>query len=349
MRRPLTTSNASGPICVPGRREADKRARAAPVVELSLNPEESGQLRELAAEVCDAVDADSPGAGLFEVLATCCERIPERLEANLTLLRSEYPVDCLVVHGVDVDEGGLPPTPSEWRMAEKRATHEQEIQLMLLAERLGHVFGWAGQQDGRLVNDIVPVEADENCQLNSSSREAVSWHTEDAFQQYPSDFIGLLGLRNHDGVRTGVSCAREWVPDARLDALFAIPVTQTPDLAYEGEAHGRTGLALYGDPSTPCVRLDPHFLQRPLLPDVADALAALDDVVERTMRHVVVGPGDVLLVDNMRAVHSRDSFVPRYDGTDRWLKRVTVSRDACRTRSSRAGDAPVLRSVGDDH
>lgn len=320
---------------------------ASPVVELNLRPQEAGQLRAIAAEVCDAVDVGSCGADLFEALDTGRKRIPARLAAHLMLLRSDEPVDCLIVHGLDVDEIGLLPTPSDWRVADKRATRTQDVQVLLLAGCLGHAFGWEGQQDGRLVNDIVPVKADENCQLNSSSREAVAWHTEDAFQQYPADYVGLLGLRNRDGVKTGVSCAREWVPDARLDALFVTPVTQMPDLAFEGEARAWPGPALFGDRRMPYVRLDPHFLQRPLPPEVEDALAVLDSVVERTMRRVVVGPGDVLLVDNMRAVHSRDSFVPRYDGADRWLKRVTISRDIRRTRSNQAGHDSMLRSADD--
>ncbi|MBJ7505663.1 MAG: TauD/TfdA family dioxygenase, partial [Ilumatobacteraceae bacterium] len=32
----------------------------------------------------------------------------------------------------------------------------------------------------------------------------------------------------------------------------------------------------------------------------------------------------ILVIDNHRAVHGRTSFTPRYDGTDRWLKRALV-------------------------
>jgi alpha-ketoglutarate-dependent taurine dioxygenase len=38
----------------------------------------------------------------------------------------------------------------------------------------------------------------------------------------------------------------------------------------------------------------------------------------------VLQAGDVLVIDNERAVHGRTPFVPRYDGTDRWLKRALV-------------------------
>ena len=34
--------------------------------------------------------------------------------------------------------------------------------------------------------------------------------------------------------------------------------------------------------------------------------------------------GEVLVLDNYRAVHGRRAFRPRFDGTDRWLKRISV-------------------------
>jgi hypothetical protein len=42
---------------------------------------------------------------------------------------------------------------------------------------------------------------------------------------------------------------------------------------------------------------------------------------------VVLRPGDVLVVDNLRAVHGRRSFQARFDGNDRWLRRVSAVRD----------------------
>jgi alpha-ketoglutarate-dependent taurine dioxygenase len=38
----------------------------------------------------------------------------------------------------------------------------------------------------------------------------------------------------------------------------------------------------------------------------------------------VLADGDLLVIDNDRAVHGRTPFIPRYDGTDRWLKRALV-------------------------
>ena len=56
----------------------------------------------------------------------------------------------------------------------------------------------------------------------------------------------------------------------------------------------------------------------------ANALAELHAAVKRATKHVVLDDGDLLVIDNDRAVHGRTPFTPHYDGTDRWLKRALV-------------------------
>jgi hypothetical protein len=46
--------------------------------------------------------------------------------------------------------------------------------------------------------------------------------------------------------------------------------------------------------------------------------------VKRATKQVVLADGDLLVIDNDHAVHGRTPFIPRYDGTDRWLKRALV-------------------------
>ena len=37
-------------------------------------------------------------------------------------------------------------------------------------------------------------------------------------------------------------------------------------------------------------------------------------------------------MDNYRAIHGRYAFQPRYDGTDRWLKKMMLTRDVRKSR-----------------
>ena len=96
---------------------------------------------------------------------------------------------------------------------------------------------------------------------------------------------------------------------------------------------------LYGDPHSPYLRLDPYFM-RPSEDDEAQfALNALIRAVDKSLAEVVLEPGDFLVVDNYRAVHGRKPFKARYDGTDRWLKRMNITRDLRKSRSARPSSA----------
>ena len=69
---------------------------------------------------------------------------------------------------------------------------------------------------------------------------------------------------------------------------------------------------LFGDPERPYIRLDSDAVERP--DDDPAAAAALDHLAERVgavLQDVVLAPGDLLFVDNYRAVHGRRSFTPR--------------------------------------
>ncbi len=54
-------------------------------------------------------------------------------------------------------------------------------------------------------------------------------------------------------------------------------------------------------------------------------------------------PGDLLIIDNYRAVNGRKPFQARYDGRDRWLKRIGVTRDLRKSRAARSSaDSPIV-------
>lgn len=58
---------------------------------------------------------------------------------------------------------------------------------------------------------------------------------------------------------------------------------------------------------------------------------------------VGLAPGDCVFIDNFRAVHGRKSFRARYDGTDRWLKRLNITRNLRGSRAWRpAADNRVI-------
>jgi L-asparagine oxygenase len=59
-------------------------------------------------------------------------------------------------------------------------------------------------------------------------------------------------------------------------------------------------------------------------PVSAAALTELGQAITRRHLRLKLEPGDLLIIDNHRAVHGRGPFKPKFDGTDRWLQRAFV-------------------------
>ncbi|MEA2234382.1 MAG: L-asparagine oxygenase [Solirubrobacteraceae bacterium] len=238
---------------------------------------------------------------------------------------------AVVLRGLRAADMPLGPTPPSWSEAPRDATPHWDATLLLVASVLGCPFGWEGQQDGRLVHDIVPAKGHEQEQTGASSSVMLSAHTEDAFHPGRANVLLLACLRNHDDVPTSLASVRHARLSAVERALLERPTLPIlPDDSYDesdGPAaasppevatlwDGDGGLRIRYDPAyTPLQRADD---------DYRAAYDWLSEELERVAVDVPLGAGEVLVVDNDVAVHGRRPFQARYDGTDRWLKRVSV-------------------------
>jgi Fe(II)/alpha-ketoglutarate-dependent arginine beta-hydroxylase len=307
--------------------------------------------------------AESPS--LLEAAAVLAHDLPLALRRFLVQVRLSERFSCCVVSGLAVDDGAIGPTPEHWgSQPDKRSTVEEEMWLVLCASLLGEVFGWATQQDGAVVHDIVPVRGQERTQLGIGSTDPLWWHTEEAFHPLRCDYLGLLCLRNRDRVATTVSSIEGIrlapnVAEVLFSPRFVIrpddshlfePRTSTASTPEEArlEATARARIdhmnrspqrvpVLFGHRDSPYMAIDPFYMDLDATDDVGRAaLDALAQAIEKRVTEVSLEPGEILFVDNFRAVHGRKSFAARYDGTDRWLKRVNITRDLRKSRAYRA-------------
>lgn len=238
-----------------------------------------------------------------------------------------------VVRGLLAGFGDPGPTPLHWRDAAVERTRALDIALVLVGAALGPVFGWRGQQDGRLVHNIMPSPGYENLQVGASSSTPLEWHTEDAFHRRRAEVLLLACVRNDEGVGSRVASIRRagLTPD-QLRTLGARQVAILPDASYPDDwrqapaaCRPRGVPTVWHTDDGPCLRYDPAY-SRFLDPTPAftRAYAALGEALDRCHEEIDIRPGDVLLIDNDVAVHGRAAYRPRYNGTDRWLKRVLV-------------------------
>lgn len=288
--------------------------------------------------------------------------LPSHVVAFLDDFRLTEASALCVISGLEVDAARLGATPTHWRLRPSDSpSFVQEIFFLLCAAVLGDVFGWATQQDGRLMHDVLPIAGDEWVEIGSNSLQHLSWHTEDAFHPCRGDYVALMCLKNPDAVATLMCDAADvdWnVVD--VEALFEPDFTQMPDNSHQPRiADGPVGDAtverlrarsflliqswnehpvkrpvLFGDQTAPYLALDPYHMKTEGWPDRSQrAFDGLCAQIQLAMKRVRLQPGDIAFIDNYRAVHGRESFSARYDGTDRWLKRLNITRNL---RGSRA-------------
>ncbi|GGV45150.1 hypothetical protein GCM10010277_35760 [Streptomyces longisporoflavus] len=272
------------------------------------------------------------GATAGSVVAQPRHQLPPDLVCRLTELIGP-PADWRgyrVLRGLFDGLGEPGPTPVHWSEPTGPADLPHELALALVGRLLGEVFGWANQQDGRLVHNILPSPGQETRQVGASSTLALAWHTEDGFHPERADFLLLACLRNPGLTGTRLACVRDIELSDEDAALLGRPgLVIDPDDSYEPDPregdHAPGIRTVWGAPDARCVRYDPAYTR--LLardPDFAQAYARLQPAFDRHAVEIGLAPGDLLLVDNDVMVHGRSAFPPRYDGSDRWLKRVLV-------------------------
>ncbi|MFF8442146.1 arginine beta-hydroxylase, Fe(II)/alpha-ketoglutarate-dependent [Streptomyces californicus] len=333
-----------------------------PWSELRLTPAEAADAAALAARCAQRYD-ETDGAEFLLDAPVIAHELPRRLRTFMARARLDAWPHALVVRGNPVDDASLGSTPVHWRTARTPGSRPLSFLLVLYAGLLGDVFGWATQQDGRVVTDVLPIKGGEHTLVSSSSRQELGWHTEDAFSPYRADYVGLLSLRNPDGVATTLAgVPLDDLDERTLDVLFEARFLIRPDdshlqvnnsTAQQGRAEFE-GIAqaadrpepvaiLTGHRAAPHLRVDGDF-SAPAEGDeeAAAALGTLRKLIDASLYELVLDQGDVAFIDNRRAVHGRRAFQPRYDGRDRWLKRINITRDLHRSRKAWAGGSRVL-------
>jgi L-asparagine oxygenase len=279
-------------------------------------------------------------------------QLPSAVAEALWRFRNEMDGAGLLIRGLPVDDDILGPTPGHWQSRPTPAsTLREELYLLLVASALGDVFAWSTLQRGRLVQDVLPIRGEEDQQSGHGS-VLLEWHTEDAFHPLRCDYLALLCLRNRDRVPTTFSGIDSIQVDQPRAAILRQPrFLIRPDNEHLRQAEGVTAArratlqelhsgpqpcpVLFGQVSRPYLRIDPYFMTA--LPGdqaAAEALSYLVRVIETMIFDVPLAPGELLLIDNYRAVHGRRPYRPTFDGGDRWLKKALVTRDLRKSRSA---------------
>lgn len=257
---------------------------------------------------------------------------------------------AMLIGGVPI--GAMPGTPDR-PDAMVGARGAGGAALSVLVACLGEQYGFHPELGGSVVQDILPVRGFERQQISVSSTSDLDAHTETAFSPHRSDYIALLCLRPDHGRSAGTTVSS-------VDAMLPLLDERTVETLREPRFKTTVDPSfLIGDDLGEEICVDPIRVldgpsRRPRLRVdfggtvgkdrlARQALDALRDVAVEVQIIVRLDAGEMLLLDNNRAVHGRTPFVPRYDGRDRWLLRAFVTRDLGRSESVRPNDERIVQ------
>lgn len=193
--------------------------------------------------------------------------------------------------------------------------------------RWGGVYGYKQEQFGRKVQNLFPIKKDQDRQISSSSKAVLEMHTEAAFHPYKPHYLALMCVRSNPEAGTTFSCLSDIIEllSDETKAELRLPNFYTrPDASYSDGITGDPTIKVTVLSNDDSVLTFDRDLMRGINPMAAKALDDLNVAIEKVKRVIYLDVGQVLTLNNEQVVHGRTAFTPRYDGTDRWLKRALL-------------------------
>ncbi len=276
-----------------------------------------------------------------------------KLPFDITLRLMEFagrgsPSGFLLCQNIVVDNT-TPQTPpgNTYFLGEK--TTLAKIQGILISV-IGDMIAYEAEGYGKLFQDIVPMQNMAKNQTSLGSDIELEIHTEQAFSALRPDILSLACLRGDEKAYTYILPVKSVIENL---TPFEIQMLREPlwitgvDLSFK--LHGKPFLE--GDIRGPMPILsgpedDPRLLfdQDLMMGTTPEADDMVKKIVEIYYKHRIahcLQPGEIIFVDNRRAVHGRSSFSPKYDGYDRFLVRCFATLDYEKSAHARIG-----RTVG---
>jgi L-asparagine oxygenase len=196
---------------------------------------------------------------------------------------------------------------------------------------ISEIIAYQAEGYGRLFQDIVPVKRMEREQTSIGSNSELEIHTEQAFSKLRPDILSLACIRGDPKALTYILPVKyilEHMDENERENL-KLPLWKTGvDLSFklnhfdfiEGDVRGPFPI-ISGNSDDPRILFD------------QDLMFGVNEISCQLKKKIIniyynfrvqhnLQTGEIILIDNMRAVHGRSPFYPNYDGNDRFLIRT---------------------------
>lgn len=243
-------------------------------------------------------------------------------------------------------------TPGDIFNPNDKKAFTSEILLTSFATELGEPFNYIQEEQGTLFRNIRPTKINQYKQTSDSSKQELELHTETAFHSFKPDFLMLYclrgdrnkqaytivaklddilnELRDNKGV---IEILKQPLYSTGIDVSFGntdkdISIHNIPIL-YTSETEGNMMITYDLD------------LMRATTKESQEAFEILTKAIRKVQKLILLEPGDMLIFDNKRVVHGRTAFKAYFDGSDRWLQRVYVSKNEDFVRNINASNRVI--------
>ena len=290
--------------------------------------------KEKLLKLCEKVNSSPKNIEIFlKEAKEAAHELPESLKEILYEFKhSEYPV--LLLKNLYIDRGIETPSSNMHHIGE--TTLLGKVQAIINCY-IGEMVSYEAEGDGRLFQDMVPNETMQDSQTSLSSKAELELHTEQAFSELRPDYLSLACLKGASDAKTYLLDICDLMDSLDIEdicllkqSLWNIGV----DLSFK-----MNGCSDHIRGPIPIITVLDQSLQlnfdQDLMIGLNEEAKLLSEKIIRIYyerrKHIVLKPGNLLIINNHKAVHGRSIFIPNFDGNDRFIIRSFIMKNLDKT------------------
>jgi L-asparagine oxygenase len=322
--------------------QRDKEQQTTHIIEITT--EENSILVDLAFQIV-ANPSTQPELFCYQS-KECSEKVPQRIKTILhSFAENGTKTGYLMIKNISFNNiapnlpfpisMSFPRTPDNNNSKIGENTMLARIQSILLCV-IAEIVSYEAEGYGRLFQDVVPIKKMENEQTSVGSNTELEIHTEQAFSKLRPDILSLACIRGDQLAQTYILPVKSILENLYNEEreLLRLPLWKTGvDLSFklnqtefiEGDIRGPFPI-ISGDEHDPKLVFD-QDLMFGINEESNNLFKKVIDIYYQYRNQHNLQTGEIILIDNMRAVHGRSPFYPKYDGADRFLLRCFAVYD----------------------
>ena len=269
------------------------------------------------------------------IAAQIKQAIPKEISTELESFAENPNRSALIIRVCPIDTS-LPPTPYRGHLDTGYLSLASAIHIGIYQIAGIEPIAYQNENNGNLFRHVVPARYARDHKSSHGSHRTFGMHVDNpdlpltpeniTDRSGSPEFLSLMAIRTDLKVKSSIALL-----DTILDKLDQNTIKSLkednflvlrPD-SFDNSKSSRLPLLITNQSNVSYCRFDQENVS-PLTPAAGAALLMLRAELDKEENRIqtTYQPGDLLIIKNQRLFHSREGFLPREDGTDRWLIRL---------------------------